>query len=199
MKLTLSLGLEVNKQVENLIAKDRTLTKCRLAHLLGQCSVESLHFTKTRENMNYSAVGLMNTFPSYFKNTLEAQKYERNAVKIANYVYANREGNGPPESNDGWNYRGGGYLGLTFKNNYTDFFHSIGLPKDSNPELVATTYALESAHYFFTKNGIYFIADKGLDESTCKLVTRKINKGDFDLIQLDNRIKCTLNVFNHLV
>lgn len=72
------------------------------------------------ENLNYSAQGLLKTFPKYFDKTT-AQRYARNDRAIANRVYANRNGNGNESSGDGWKYRGRGKAQITFFNNYKAF------------------------------------------------------------------------------
>ncbi len=56
--------------------------------------------------------------------------------EIANHVYANRLGNGGPQSGDGWAYRGSGYLQLTSKSNYKARGAEIGRPLVAEPDLV---------------------------------------------------------------
>tara|TARA_R110000868_G_C10970396_1_gene769736 strand:+ start:7836 stop:8453 length:618 start_codon:yes stop_codon:yes gene_type:complete len=74
-------------------------------------------FTPKRENLNYSAQGLLATFPKYF-NYAQAQAYARKPEMIANRVYANRMGNGDEASGDGWRHRGANYGQITGKNNW---------------------------------------------------------------------------------
>lgn len=69
------------------------------------------------ENLNYSAKGLLNTFPKYFR-AADAEKYARKPEAIANRAYANRLGNGDEESGDGWKYRGRGLVQITGRTNY---------------------------------------------------------------------------------
>jgi putative chitinase len=130
------------------------------------------------ENLNYSASGLLKVFPKYFKTLAEAQQYERKPEKIANRVYGNRMGNGDEASGEGFKFRGRGALQLTGKSNYEAFSKFLNKPEIiANPDLVATDYAFESAFYFFDKNGLLSICDKGIDDATITAVTKKINGG----------------------
>ncbi|HAC90916.1 MAG TPA: hypothetical protein DCF63_09830, partial [Planctomycetaceae bacterium] len=61
---------------------------------LAQTAHESAGFTAVEENLNYSAAGLLKTFPKHFPVPQIAQDYARNPQAIANRVYANRMGNG---------------------------------------------------------------------------------------------------------
>ena len=74
-------------------------------------------FQPISENLNYSAKGLLATFPKYF-NAAQATEYARQPIRIANRAYANRMGNGDEASGDGWKYRGRGLVQLTGRNNY---------------------------------------------------------------------------------
>jgi len=73
-----------------------------------------------KENLNYSAQGLLRTFPKYFTPD-QANAYARNPQRIANRAYANRMGNGDEASGDGWRYRGRGLVQITGKINYAKF------------------------------------------------------------------------------
>jgi putative chitinase len=152
-------------------------TPLRLAHFLAQCGHESGGFRATQENLNYSAKGLCGIFRKYFPSVTVAMQYERKPEKIANKVYANRMGNGSEASGDGWKHRGRGYIQLTGKENYKAFDATV--PEDimANPDLVATKYALASAAFFFKKNGLWAICDRGSDDATVVSVTKKVNGG----------------------
>lgn len=105
-------------------------------HFLAQMAHESLGFSALLENLNYSEKGLLTTFGKYFKDGSE-KKYARKPQAIANRVYANRMGNGPEDSGDGWRYRGAGIVHLTGKNNFTIYSRKL-FGDDrmvSNPEL----------------------------------------------------------------
>lgn len=153
-------------------------TPLRLAHFLSQCSHESAGFTAVKENLNYSAEGLRKTFPKYFPTDDIAAKYARQPEKIANRVYANRMGNGDEASGDGWKYRGAGYLQTTGKDNFKQLGDFLGEDLVANPDLVATKYPLASAAFFFQKNKLWDICDKGADDSVVAKLTLKINGGN---------------------
>ena len=170
-------------------------TPLRLAHFLAQCGHESGGFRATQENLNYSAKGLCGIFRKYFPSVTVALQYERKPEKIANKVYANRMGNGSEASGDGWKHRGRGYIQLTGKDNYEAFDKTV--PEDimANPDLVATKYALASAAFFFKKNGLWAICDRGADNATVTAVTKRVNGGTIGLADRQKHF----NEFYHLL
>lgn len=170
-------------------------TPLRLAHFLAQCGHESGGFRATQENLNYSAKGLCGIFRKYFPSVTVAMQYERKPEKIANKVYANRMGNGNEASGDGWKHRGRGYIQLTGKENYKAFDATV--PEDilANPDLVATKYALASAAFFFKKNGLWAICDRGAGMDTVTAVTKRVNGGTIGLADRQKHF----NEFYHLL
>ncbi len=167
-------------------AKFQINTPLRLAHFLAQCGHESGGFRATQENLNYSAKGLMGIFKKYFPTEAIANQYQRNPQKIASKVYANRMGNGTEASGEGYKFRGRGYIQLTGKDNYTAFGKSIGEDMTANPDKVASQYALLSAAWFFSKNGLHKIADEGASDVVVTKITKRVNGGT---IGLPDRIK----------
>lgn len=153
------------------------LTPEQSAHFFGQTAHETGNFRFFTENLNYSAGALRKVFGRYFPTAAEAEAYERQPEKIANLVYANRMSNGNEASGDGWKYRGRGALQLTGKANYQAFADYI---KDQsimdNPDLVADTYAFDSALFFFESNRLWTLCNTVDQESITKL-TRRVNGG----------------------
>ena len=158
----------------------------RLAHFLAQCGHESGGFRLTKENLNYSAKGLMGIFKKYFPTEALANQYARQPEKIANKVYGSRMGNGPESSGEGAKFCGRGYIQLTGKDNYTAFGKSIGEDVCANPQVVAEKYALLSAAWFFNKNGLHKMADGGATDAVVTSITKRVNGGT---IGLADRIK----------
>jgi len=140
----------VIQMIPDTAAKFQINTPLRLAHFLAQCGHESGGFRATQENLNYSAKGLNGIFRKYFPSEAAAASYARNPQKIANKVYASRMGNGNEASGEGFKFRGRGYIQLTGKENYTAFGKAINEDMISNPDKVASTYALLSAAWFFS-------------------------------------------------
>ena len=161
-------------------------TPLRLAHFLAQCGHESGGFRATQENLNYSAKGLNGIFKKYFPTEAAAASYARQPQKIASKVYANRMGNGTEASGEGYKFRGRGYIQLTGKDNYTAFGKSIGEDMTVNPDKVASSYALLSAAWFFSKNGLHKMADEGATDAVVTKITKRVNGGT---IGLADRIK----------
>jgi len=173
-------------QIPDTAAKFQIDTPLRLAHFLAQCGHESGGFRLTKENLNYSAKGLTGTFKKYFPTEAAAKPYERQPVKIANKVYGGRMGNGPESSGEGSKFCGRGYIQLTGKDNYTAFGKSINEDILSNPDKVASDYALLSAAWFFSKNGLHKMADEGASDTVVTKITKRVNGGT---IGLADRIK----------
>ena len=161
-------------------------TAQRIAAFIAQCAHESGGFTALKENLNYKAATLRKIFPKYFPTDAMAAEYAAMPNKqeaIANLVYANRMGNGPPESGDGYKYCGRGLIQLTGKNNYVAFADSLEIsPEEASEYLSTFEGAAQSACWFWETNNLNQWADKG-DIVT---LTKRINGGT---IGLEDRIK----------
>lgn len=166
------------------VSKYNVNSALRLAHFLAQTAHESNNFKAVRENLNYSALGLLRVFPKYF-NDKNVNDYAGKPEKIANRVYASRMGNGGEATGEGWKYRGRGYLQVTGKGNYSAFSKFINEDCVENPELVADKYPMDSAIWFFNKNYLWKLCDEGASKDNVLAVTRRVNGGTNGL---DDRI-----------
>lgn len=181
-------------------------TCIRMCHFLAQIREEagpSLQISQG-EDLTYSVDVLKQTFTYFAKHPDEAELYgykgrkvdpdtgkvtfeqEANQEAIANRAYScdgNKElGNGDVASCDGWKYRGGGFIQITGKANYSsvntevkkkcpDFSTEInGDNVNKLPE------ALISAMGYWSLKKLNVEADKGIDDATVDLVIDKINK-----------------------
>ena len=185
-KLKGHIPYNVIAQIPGVMSKFEINTPLRLAHFLAQCGHESGGFRLTKENLNYSAKGLMGIFKKYFPTEVLAKQYERKPEKIANKVYGGRMGNGPEASGEGAKFCGRGYIQLTGKDNYTAFGKSINEDIAANPTWVAEKYALLSAAWFFNKNKLHTMADGGATDAVVTSITKRVNGGT---IGLPDRIK----------
>lgn len=189
IKLKGQLPDNVYGEIQSVVDTFQINTSNRLAHFLGQCAHESGNFKFTTENLNYSVKGLLTIFPKYFKQPGLAEAYARNPQRIASRVYADRMGNASEGTGDGWKFRGRGYIQLTGKNNYSAFDKFVNEDIISNPDLVAKKYPLLSAAWFFHKNKLNSISDKGITENVIIELTKRINGGTNGL---EDRIKYTV-------
>ena len=187
---------EFGPNTARFISKHYGLSPERGAHLLGQASHESGNFKRSRENLNYSWKGLMNTWPTRFKTETEAREYQRQPVKIARKVYF-RDELGNETEDDAENFIGRGWLQLTGKANYQSFASDMSVPDVmTDPSLVEEEYAFETALWYFNKNGLFKIADKGVNEDVIQKITKKINGGYHGL---DDRINKTKKIYRWLM
>lgn len=156
----------------------------RTAHFLGQVVVESMNFQAVEENLNYSVDALMRYFGRYFDNRIEAKAYSRNPRALANYVYMDKNrtaksklGNVHP--NDGFNFRGRGFVQVTGRANVEKFAKDMVLPEVvENPDLIATEYPMESAIWYFnSRRGLWKLCDGDVTEKSCREITKKVNGG----------------------
>lgn len=163
------------------------MTPERAAHFFAQTAHETGGFKAFSENLNYSNDGLKKIFGKYFPGTLN-ESYQRNPEKIANRVYASRMGNGNETSGDGWKYRGRGALQLTGKSNYKAFADYLKNPLImEQPDLVGGELAFESAMFFFEKNKLWDICDKGVTKETILALTKRINGGTHGLADREEK------------
>ena len=165
------------------------MTPERAAHFFAQTAHETGGFKAFSENLNYSAQGLQGIFGKYFPGNLE-ESYARNPEKIASRVYADRMGNGNEASKEGWIFRGRGALQTTGKANYKALSDHLKKPEImTNPDLVANELAFESALFFFDKNKLWDICDKGVNDASILALTKRINGGTHGLEDRSEKTK----------
>jgi len=187
-------------QLPLVMSKFKINNVLRVCHFLSQCAHESDNFTLVRESLNYSEKRMLEIFKRDFdtnrdkvisvNESLKAKELVNNPEKIANFVYANQNGNGNEASGDGYRFSGRGFIQTTGRSNYVEFGKFIGIDLTVSPGLVATEYPLLSAAFFFEKNKLWSICDLGPDESTITKLTKRINGGT-------NGLKDRINKFNY--
>jgi putative chitinase len=185
--LSTKISVEAYTHMTNIVSKYNITSHVRLAHFMSQIAHESGNFNAVVDNLNYSVDALLSVFPKYFKDKngvldkVLAQKYARNPEMIGSRVYASRMGNGDEASKEGYKFRGRGYLQVTGKDNYKAFSTFIGEDCVANPDLIATKYPMDSAMWFFDKNKLWDICDKGATSEVVTLVTKRVNGGTHGL------------------
>lgn len=161
-------------------------TPLRVAAFLAQCAHESGNFRFIKENLNYKWQSLRKVFPKYFPDDAIAQQYANMPNRqeaIANRIYANRMGNGPEESGDGYRYCGRGLIQLTGKTNYTNYAMSLEIDVEEAVEHLKTFEGcVQSAAWFWDENKLNQFADK----KDIVTLSKRINGGT---IGLEDRIK----------
>ena len=164
----------------------------RVSAFVAQIAHESGGFNFVKENLNYSAKGLMGTFKKYFPTEALAKQYERQPEKIANRVYANRMNNGSEESGDGFKYCGRGLIQLTGKFNYTKFAGDLGISVDETVAYLETPEgAVSSAGWFWDNNSL----NKYCDSDDFVTLTKRINGGTIGLEDRKHHYEIALRMF----
>lgn len=150
------------------------------AAFIAQTGHESMAFQRTEENLRYSTPERIRAvWPFRFRSVADARPFVRNPEKLANYVYANRGGNGDEHSGDGWRYRGRGLLQITLKNGYKAAQIGMQLPLLATPDMLKLDeYAAASAAWWWAEHGLNDFAD--IDE--IDKISGVINRGDPDKV-----------------
>lgn len=166
-------GIWCRAFLQSLLGTGIDETPARLAMFLAQCGYESESFNVLRELMSYRTVAqLRDVFPREFPTDDVAQRYIMNPSGLANFVYANRNGNGDVASGDGFKYRGGGLLQLTGKGNYDAAGKAIGRDFMLRPnDIIIEAVAVQTSAYFWNLKDLNAAADAGDFDHT----TRAIN------------------------
>ena len=164
--------------LQQLLPQYEINTTERIAAFLAQCAHESGGFVFIKENLNYRWASLRKTFPKYFPTDALAQQYEKQPEKIANRVYANRMGNGPEESGDGYRFCGRGLIQVTGRENYSWFAASLQIsPEEASEYMETFEGAAQSACWFWESNNLNQWADK----QDIVTLTKRINGGTIGL------------------
>lgn len=180
-----------HKALAQLLPDYEINTPQRIAAFIAQCSHESGGFMFLKENLNYRAESLMRVWPKYFPTIDIARQYEKKPEKIANRAYANRMGNGPEESGDGWKFAGKGLIQLTGRTNYTWFAASLEISVEEASEYLQTFEgAAQSACWFWENNNLNRFADVG----DIKGMTKVINGGYIGLEDREKHYQHALHV-----
>jgi putative chitinase len=175
------------------------MSREELAHFLGQTHHETGGFVVEEENLNYSAKRLIEVFKNKFDvnkdkwlSEQEKQKvYELvgNPERIANFVYANKNGNSNEASGDGWKYRGRGSIQLTGKENYFYFAKSVNdFQIMDKPNIINECYYFEVGLWYFNRRNIK-VYSKTVSLDTILRVTYLVNGGENGLRERVDKTK----------
>jgi putative chitinase len=180
--------------LEQLLPQYEINTSERIAAFLAQCAHESGGFVFIKENLNYRWQSLRKTFPKYFPTDALAQQYEKQPEKIANRVYANRMGNGPEESGDGYKFCGRGLIQVTGRENYSWFAASLQItPEEASEYMETFEGAAQSACWFWESNNLNQWADK----RDILTLTKRINGGTIGLEDRKKHYEHCLHILSH--
>lgn len=150
------------------------------AAFLATIGVESGRLTQLVENLNYSAEGLLKTWPSHF-NAAMVGNYAHNPQRIANRAYANRMGNGDEKSGDGWAFRGSGLIQFTGRAAYISYAGATGkanVPLSSLGVYLRTPAgAADSAGWFWQAHDLNTVLAQAEDADGMAAVTKVVNGG----------------------
>jgi putative chitinase len=143
----------------------------RLSNFLAEIDWETAGFTVVVEKADYSKKRLLMVWPSIF-NEENADEYANNPEKVLNRVYANKLGNGPESSGDGWAYRGRGFLQFVGRDQYERFSKETGIDLIANPDSMGDPHvALLIATSYWYNNGLNALADEDRLEDITKKLT----------------------------
>lgn len=176
--------MDIKNKYKTLLSKYDIVTKLRYCMIMAQMKAES-KLKLVREDLFYKTIeGLRGAFYTPFKGKSDAfvSQYLRSPEKLANYVYANKYGNGNESSGDGWKYRAGGFIGITFKGNYAKLSKDTGIDFVGNPDLLLTEVnALIASLWYWKEHNLNAYADKGDLDAVSDIINigkRTIKYGD---------------------
>lgn len=159
-------------------------TENEMVSFIAQMAHESNEFTRLVESFFYTdPKRLVQIWPTRFSLSPGSKKanpmnYIRDPQRLANFVYANRMGNGPMETGDGWRYRGRGPLQITGKHNYATFALDSGIDVLRQPDLLLLPVpGITSACWYWKVSNL----DQYDDDDSAKAETKLINGGEHGL------------------
>lgn len=158
-------------------------TPLRISAYIAQGAHESGELRELVEIMFYTtSARLQSVWPKRFPDVASTLPFLKNPEKLGNFVYANRMGNGAPESGDGFRYRGRGWFNGTGKDFYKRMTAITGHDFLTNPDdLAVPKFAVLSACAEWDDKKLNQLADAG----DFKKITKIINGG---FIGLEDRL-----------
>ena len=137
------------------------ITKKQMGGFIANCIIESNGLNAVRESFNYRPDSLVKTFPTRVRSIADAKALiAKGQIAVANFLYGGRYGN-RPNTNDGWDYRGGGLTQNTFRDNYFILQNMTGIKFGDNPKLIEDLEnAVIAAMEFWRINGCNEKAEK---------------------------------------
>ena len=171
-RIPLSRATEWLLPINEAMERYEITTPARRAAFIAQTSHESAKFTAVVEDLFYrSPQRIADFWPSRFDNAGEAAYYIKDPVKLANFVYANRNGNGDEASGEGWLYRGRGLIMGTGRDFSEWLTEKTGIDFVQHPDMVAQPdmAALASAAWW-ADHGLNELADMGAIDKITRVV-----------------------------
>ena len=165
------------KELNETLAKYNITSREQIAHFLSQCYVESWHGNGVTE-INWRD----------YPDTSKDREYFNN-------LYGERSdlGNLGKDTDDGYNFRGSGYIHLTGRYNYQQFANEVN---DQNimqgADYVAENYAWEAAGWFWGKHVQYIFANGNVP--TVSQITYIVNGGQNNLGERMDIYNLILNI-----
>ncbi len=175
--------------VENWAAAEKAgiTTTLRKAHFFAQIATETGGLRAVEESLNYtSAARIRSTWPSRFKTDKAAEPFVKKPMALAIKVYGGRMGNKPEPSKDGWDFRGGGMMQTTGRENYA----KMGF--ENNPDALRDPKtAFLTAVREWVNRGCNALADK----DDIRAVRKSINGGTIGLKEATEYLAKAKSVF----
>jgi len=175
----LAVYLEALVNGRDELEKSGINTPLRLCHFLAQTAHETGGYTILRENTNWTAEQMCALWPKHFK---KGDKRVAKACSIsgpdgararANLAYSEREDIGNLGGDDGWSYRGGGFLQDTGRARYHEVGNAIGIDLEGQPELIENpAVSLQTALWTWDRFGLNFYADRNYGRAIGNAINR---------------------------
>ena len=112
-----------------------------IVHLMAQLSHESGEGTEMTESLNYTPAALLSQWPLHFTPAQamscgRTSDHPADQKMIGQLAYGGRMGNAPTPSEDGYTFRGRGFIQTTGKNGYQSLGGITSLDLVTSPDLV---------------------------------------------------------------
>ncbi len=175
----LAAYLDALVQGRDELEKSGINTPLRLCHFLAQTAHETGGYTILRENTNWTAEQMCALWPKHFKKGDKrvakccAIPGPEGARARANLAYSARADIGNLGGDDGWAYRGGGFLQDTGRARYHEVGNAIGVDLEGSPELIEDPrVSLQTALWTWDRYGLNFYADRNYGRAIGNAINR---------------------------